>query len=216
MFGALLNKPNNPMPGVEQHKLVQASPIKLTPGDQQHRRVHASPTTKCQAACSKGKPNKQALGKLMKRMSLPPYSTSPTTQCQAWSITSWFRRAPSSSRQAINSTGVFTQAQQPNARPRAARASRTSKHWAREQTYEGKESPALLNKPNKPMPGLEQHKLVQASPIKLTPGDQQHRRVHASPTTKCQAACSKGKLNKRALGQGTNYWSPKTHPKTIR
>ena len=63
MFGALLNKPNNPMPGVEQHKLVQASPIKLTPGDQQHRRVHASPTTKCQAACSKGKPNKQALGK---------------------------------------------------------------------------------------------------------------------------------------------------------
>ena len=57
------NKPNNPMPGLEQHKLVQASPIKLTPGDQQHRRVHAGPTTKCQAACSKGKPNKPVPGR---------------------------------------------------------------------------------------------------------------------------------------------------------
>ena len=37
------------------------------PGEEQHRQVKASPTSKCQARCSKGKPNRQVPGEVQER-----------------------------------------------------------------------------------------------------------------------------------------------------
>ena len=42
----------------------------------------------------------------------------------------------------------------------------------------GQDGQAYLNKPNKLMPGEEQHRQVQASPNKFTPGKVERRRVH--------------------------------------